>query len=208
MIACAAAQDDVSSDDVDDKLLDRSNAASGWGIFLCFVALLTEAVIILLRFLNCAFIQSFPKLSLIVVSCQARTLKLEQGGSYLSLAGPKAREAGLLGGSGGMPPGLLRPSEIVSGAIWRYNSNSWTRNTSPVPLVVIIHCIYTYIYYNFCLLEQDICVSGVFVVLLFITGIPLAVYANEWDDEVEAADDSLQDTLRRIPPALRAAYNM
>ena len=47
--------------------------------------------------------------------------------------------------------------------------------------------------------------SGVFAVLLFITGIPLAVYANEWDDEVEAADDSLEDTLRKIPPALRAA---
>ena len=53
---------------------------------------------------------------------QARTLKLEQGGSYLSLAGPKAREAGQLGGSGACPQetfGLLRPSEIVSGAIWR-----------------------------------------------------------------------------------------
>ena len=48
---------------------------------------------------------------------QGRTLKLEQGGSYLSLAGPKAREAGPVGGSGGMPPQEnvgLRHSEIAS----------------------------------------------------------------------------------------------
>ena len=47
--------------------------------------------------------------------------------------------------------------------------------------------------------------SGAFAVLLFITGIPLAVYANEWDDEVEAADSSLEGAIERIPPALRAA---
>ena len=68
LIACAAAQDDVSSDEVDDNLLDRSNAASGWGIFLCFIALLTESVFILLRFLGCGFIAISPRLSILVVS--------------------------------------------------------------------------------------------------------------------------------------------
>ena len=67
IIACAAAQDDVSSDDIDEKLLERSNAASGWGIFLCFVALLTEGIIILMRFLNFGFIQQHLTLALIVV---------------------------------------------------------------------------------------------------------------------------------------------
>ena len=47
--------------------------------------------------------------------------------------------------------------------------------------------------------------SGTIALLLFITGIPLAVYANEWDDEVKAADSDVKDTLERIPPALRAA---
>ena len=41
--------------------------------------------------------------------------------------------------------------------------------------------------------------------LLLVTGIPLVVYANEWDDEVKAADDDLEGSLERIPPALRAA---
>ena len=68
LISCAAAQDDVSSDDVDEKLLDRSNAAAGWGIFLCFVALLTECIIVLMRFLNFGFVQNHLTISLIVVS--------------------------------------------------------------------------------------------------------------------------------------------
>ena len=63
-------------------------------------------------------------------TCQARTLKLEQGGSYLGLAGPKVREAGPIGG---WQENIgLRPSEIVSGAIWRYNSNSWTMDNRAI----------------------------------------------------------------------------
>ena len=68
VISCAAAQDDVSSDDIDETLLSRSNAASGWGIFICFVALLTEIVIIIMRFLNFGFIQNHLTVSLVVVS--------------------------------------------------------------------------------------------------------------------------------------------
>ena len=68
VISCAASQDDVSNDDVDETLLNRSNAAAGWGIFLCFVALLTEMVIIVMRFLNFGFIQNHLTMSLIVVS--------------------------------------------------------------------------------------------------------------------------------------------
>lgn len=48
--------------------------------------------------------------------------------------------------------------------------------------------------------------SASFALLLFITGIPLAVYADQWDKEIDAADDEdIKDTLERIPPALRAA---
>ena len=52
---------------------------------------------------------------------------------------------------------------------------------------------------------QDICISAGFALLLFVTGIPLAVYANQWDDEIKAAEDDVKDTLEKIPPALRAA---
>lgn len=47
--------------------------------------------------------------------------------------------------------------------------------------------------------------SAAFSVLLFITGIPLAVFASEWDDEVDTADDDLKDKIDGIPPSLRAA---
>ena len=40
--------------------------------------------------------------------------------------------------------------------------------------------------------------SGAFAVLLFITGIPLAVYANEWDDEMEVADSLLEGALKEF----------
>lgn len=53
---------------MDDKLLDRSNAAAGWGAFLAFVCLLTEAVIIIMRFLNCGFVTHYLTVSIIVVS--------------------------------------------------------------------------------------------------------------------------------------------
>lgn len=68
LIACAASEDDTSDDDLDEALLKKSNAAAGWGIFLCFMAMLTESVIILMRFLNCGFISSFLTISMIVVS--------------------------------------------------------------------------------------------------------------------------------------------
>ena len=67
LIACAAAQDDVSSDDIDENLLNRSNAAAGWGIFLCFAALLTECAIILIRFLNLGLVQNHLTIAIIVV---------------------------------------------------------------------------------------------------------------------------------------------
>ena len=47
--------------------------------------------------------------------------------------------------------------------------------------------------------------SGVFAVLLFITGIPLAVYASEWDDELDDAPSIIKDSLKKLPPSLRAA---
>lgn len=69
IIACAAAQDDASDDDIDETLLARSNAAAGWGIFLCFLAFLTEIIIIVMRFLNFGFVQNHLTISLVVVSC-------------------------------------------------------------------------------------------------------------------------------------------
>ena len=53
--------------------------------------------------------------------------------------------------------------------------------------------------------DQDMAVSGVFAVLLFITGIPLAVYASEWDDELDDAPSIIKDSLKKLPPSLRAA---
>ena len=47
--------------------------------------------------------------------------------------------------------------------------------------------------------------SAGFSLLLFVTGIPLAIYANQWDNEIKAAEDNVKDTLERLPPALRAA---
>ena len=68
LIACAVAEDDASHDDLDTGLLTRSNAAAGWGLFLCFVAMVTEVVIVLMRFLNCGFVSNFLTISMIVVS--------------------------------------------------------------------------------------------------------------------------------------------
>ena len=62
------AEDDASHDDLDTGLLTRSNAAAGWGLFLCFVAMVTEVVIVLMRFLNCGFVSNFLTISMIVVS--------------------------------------------------------------------------------------------------------------------------------------------
>lgn len=47
--------------------------------------------------------------------------------------------------------------------------------------------------------------SGAFAVLLLITAAILAVYADDWDDEVSAADNSLKGSIDKIPPSLRAA---
>ena len=52
---------------IDGDLDTRSDAAAGWGIFLCFIAMVIQGVIIVMRFLNFDFTQNYLKVSQIVV---------------------------------------------------------------------------------------------------------------------------------------------
>ena len=78
-------------------------------------------------------------------------------------------------------------------------------------VIVHVHIIYVCVLHLkhvfACLLYilQDICVSAAFAVLLFISGIPLAVFASQWADKVDSADSDDKGKIDGIPPSLQAA---